>query len=119
MTSFSHNNKGNLPSSPSTLDRVEQLKPSFNEGQNQATEPRNSRMVTQDRPYPVPRPSPSMAQEADRTSFNARWSAEADSAEKAAFKAKRQTQNPDRKHIQERTDPQTGGQVRIFNKCSR
>jgi len=119
MTSFSFKNSGNLPGRPSTLDRVEQSKRSFNEMQAPSAQGRESAMVTQDRPHPVPRPSPDMAHETDRSSFNARWSAEADKAEKIAFKAKRQAQSQNRTRIQERTDPQTGGQVRIFNKSSR
>lgn len=46
---------------------------------------RPSRMVANDRPQPVPRPSPGLADEADRQTFNERWNDEAREARKAAF----------------------------------
>jgi hypothetical protein len=53
--------------------------------QQDAPEQRPSRMVANDRPQPVPRPSPGMAGEADRQAFNQRWNDEAREARKAAF----------------------------------
>ncbi len=61
---------------------------------------RGSVMVARDRPHPVPRPSPDMASDSDRAAFNAAWARE---QRRAAF-------------IQERTDPKTGGRVRVLNK---
>lgn len=59
-----------------------------------------SEMVARDKPHPAPRPSPEIAGEVDRAAFNAAWKRE---QRHAAF-------------IKERTDPETGGQVRVFNR---
>lgn len=53
---------------------------------------RQPAMVANDRPYPVPRPSPGMSHEVDRASFNARWAQEQREARKAAFKQMRRAQ---------------------------
>ncbi len=119
MTSFSFKNKSHLPGHSSTLDRVEHLKQAFNEDRTTPAQGRGSSMVAKDQPHPVPRPSPDMAYQTDRTSFNTRWSAEIDKTEKAAFKARRQETHQRKSHIIERTDVKTGAQVRVFNKCNR
>ncbi len=59
-----------------------------------------SEMVARDKPHPAPRPSPGMAEDADRAAFNAAWERE---KRRAAF-------------IRERTDPQSGGRIRVLNK---
>jgi len=56
--------------------------------------PRNSSMVTNDRPAPAPHPSPGMAGDVDRLAFNEAWEDEARAARRAAFKAKRNHQKP-------------------------
>ena len=61
---------------------------------------RGSEMVARDKPHPAPRPSPEIAGEVDRAAFNAEWERE---QRRAAF-------------IKERTDRETGGQVRVFNR---
>lgn len=90
---------------------------------------RTSRMVEQDRPHPVPRPAPDMAYETDRTTFNRRWQDEAREAKEHGAqqnKADKDKTDPDKAtldkaerraaFIKERTDPETGGQVRVFNR---
>jgi len=54
--------------------------------------PRNSSMVTNDRPVAAPHPSPGMAGEVDRAAFNTAWEDEARTARREAFKAKRNHQ---------------------------
>lgn len=56
--------------------------------------PRNSTMVTNDRPVAAPHPSPDMAGGVDRVAFNAAWEDEARNARREAFKAKRAHQHP-------------------------
>ena len=103
MSSHSFENRASLPGKTSTLDTSEVSRGAFNAaGKKQATT-RASSMVEQDRPTPQPRPSPGLAHEVDRQSFNQRWEAEQREARKAAF-------------IQMRTDPETGGQVRSLHK---
>lgn len=74
---------------------------------NAATAPkpetRPSDMVAKDKPHPAPRPSPEIAGDADRAAFNGSWEREQRAARKAAF-------------IATRTDPETGGRVRVLNK---
>ncbi len=53
---------------------------------------RQPAMVANDRPHPVPRPSPGMSHEVDRASFNTRWAQEQRQARKAAFKQERRAQ---------------------------
>lgn len=60
--------------------------------QQDAPEERPSRMVANDQPQPVPRPSPGLADEIDRKSFNDRWKKEARKARKAAFIKERTVQ---------------------------
>ncbi len=60
-----------------------------------------SAMVENDRPHPAPRPSPDMAADTDRAAFNADWERE---QRRAAF-------------IRERTDPQTGGRIRVLGRA--
>lgn len=64
------------------------------------SEPRPSSMVEKDKPHPAPHPSPDIAGDVDRAAFDAAWQRE---QRRAAF-------------IRERTDPQTGGHVRVLNK---
>ena len=61
---------------------------------------RGSEMIARDKPHPAPRPSPEIAGEVDRATFNAAWKRE---QRRAAF-------------IKERTAPETGGQARVFNR---
>lgn len=60
--------------------------------QQETPEQRASRMVANDRPQPMPRPSPGLADEADRQGFNERWNDEARDARKAAFIRERTVQ---------------------------
>ena len=73
-----------------------------------ATSARPASMVSQDRPRPVPRPSPGMARETDAAAFNARWQAEKAAADKAnrraAFLAKRKAQAKSRTRSRSRSD---------------
>ena len=54
--------------------------------------PRNSSMVTNDRPAPAPHPAPGMDGDVDRAAFNTAWEDEARAARREAFKAKRNHQ---------------------------
>ena len=72
-------------------------------GPTPKTEARPSDMVAKDKPHPAPRPSPDIAGDVDRTAFNGSWEREQRAARKAAF-------------IATRTDPETGGRVRVLNK---
>jgi hypothetical protein len=95
MSSYAYTNRSNLPGQPTTLDTVEVSQKAF-EAKRQQTEPgRASTMVTKDRPHPAPHPSPDMAQEVDRTTFNQRWQEEARAARKAAFLTTRKAQTQD------------------------
>tara|TARA_R110000787_G_scaffold166227_1_gene279243 strand:- start:2408 stop:2710 length:303 start_codon:yes stop_codon:yes gene_type:complete len=64
------------------------------------SEPCPSSMVEKDKPHPAPHPSPEIAGDVDRAAFDAAWQRE---QRRAAF-------------IRKRTDPQTGGHVRVLNK---
>lgn len=65
---------------------------------------RASQMVKDDRPKPVQRPGPALAQGPDGAAFNARWRAEqavaSREARKAEFKADRRAQSQFRAHTQ-------------------
>ena len=77
--------------------------------------PRPSKMVTQDRPAPAPHPTSDIAGDVDRSAFNARWEAEAKAAERAhAACEARETRKT--AFIKMRTDPETGGRIRTFNR---
>lgn len=107
MTSHAYTNRASLPGKTSTLDTSEQSKRAF-QASNTAKEPeRPSTMVTKDHPNPQPRPSPGMAQDVDRSSFNARWAQE----QKAATQSREERKAA---FIKERTDPRTGGHVRVL-----
>jgi len=95
MSSYAYTNRSKLPGRASTLDTVEGSQRAF-DAKSQKTEPgRASTMVTQDRPHPAPHPSPDMAQEVDRTTFNQRWQEEARAARKAVFLTTRKAQTQD------------------------
>lgn len=104
MTSYAYSNRATLPDGGSTLDTSELSKTHAEARVDQKSSAHSSKMVTEDRPQPQPHPSPDMAHEVDRASFDKRWKDEQARAErKAAF-------------IRERTDPETGGHVRVFNR---
>ncbi|MDF1722446.1 MAG: hypothetical protein P1U65_17365 [Minwuia sp.] len=96
MTSFSKN------ISPSSIN-AGSSREAFDDARNEApdkSDQRPSSMVEKEQPHPAPRPSPDIAGDVDRASFDAAWARE---QRRAAF-------------IHERTDTQTGGRVRILNK---
>lgn len=77
----------------------------FNNARGEEPAPKcESSMVRNDRPKPVPRPSPDIADTVDRSAFNARWDAEIKATEQtratsetrevrmAVFKEKRMSQ---------------------------
>lgn len=64
------------------------------------TECRSSEMVAKDKPHPAPRPSLDIAGNVDRAAFDAAWERE---QRRAAF-------------IRERTEPDTGGRIRVLNR---
>lgn len=104
MTSYAYSNRATLPGGEKTLDTSELSKAHADARADKQSPARPSTMVEADRPLPQPRPSPDMAHEVDRASFDQRWKDEQDrAARKAAF-------------IRERTDPETGGHVRVFNR---
>lgn len=104
MTSYAYGNRAALPGRASTLDTSELSKTHAEARDDKQPSGRLSSMVEADKPRPQPRPSPDIAQEVDRASFDQRWKDEQARAErKAAF-------------IRERTDPDTGGRVRVFNR---
>ena len=104
MTSYAYSNRAGLPGRASNLDTSELSKEHAEAGADKQPSAHSSTMVTKDQPQPQPRPSPDMAHEVDRAAFDQRWKDEQARAErKAAF-------------IRERTDPDTGGRVRVFNR---
>ncbi|MEQ8602858.1 MAG: hypothetical protein RIB45_06035 [Marivibrio sp.] len=70
------------------------------ENAKESCETRSQSMIERDAPHPAPRPSPDLADEADRATFNEKWARE---QRRAAF-------------IQMRTEPKTGGRIRTLNK---
>tara|TARA_R110000787_G_scaffold16622_17_gene50537 strand:+ start:35902 stop:36201 length:300 start_codon:yes stop_codon:yes gene_type:complete len=64
------------------------------------TKSRNSDMVAKEQPKPTLRPSPALSLGTDSATFDAAWERE---QRRATF-------------IRERTDPESGGRVRILNK---
>lgn len=104
MTSYAYDNRAALPGGGKTLDTSELSQAHADARTDKQPSVHSSTMVTKDQPQPQPRPSPDMAYEVDRASFDQRWKVEQARAErKATF-------------IRERTDPDTGGRVRVFNR---
>lgn len=101
-TSYAYQHRAELPGAPSKLDRTPEAAPRFADTPTKS-EARGSAMVKTDRPHPAPRPAPFLALGADRAAFNARWTREAEAANRQsedperkarreAFKAKRRSQ---------------------------
>lgn len=103
MNTYAFANRASLPGNASTLDTAQPSKTIFASKAAKTEQARPSTMVAKDRPHPAPKPSPDIAHDVDRETFAQRWADEARAARKAAF-------------IQERTDPRSGGQVRVFNR---
>ncbi|OSQ47044.1 hypothetical protein [Thalassospira alkalitolerans] len=84
---------------------IEAISPrqSFNEVKRadaEVIEPRNSEMIAKEQPKPTLHPSPALSFGSDGAVFNAAWERE---QRRAAF-------------IRERTDPESGGRVRVLNR---
>lgn len=104
MTSYAYSNRAGLPGRASNLDTSELSKTHADARAHKQPSGCSSSMVEADKPQPQPRPSPDIAHEVDRVAFDQRWKDEQARAErKAAF-------------IRERTDPDTGGHIRVFNR---
>ncbi|EKE68462.1 hypothetical protein [Oceanibaculum indicum] len=95
-TSYAWQHRAELPGKEAALDQIRGSASSFepardpvharalaDQGKTEAAR-RGSHMVKSDRPYPAPRPSPSLALGADRAAFNTRWQREAEAAKQQA-----------------------------------